>query len=44
MDLDGWRATVERMIGYGAKLSPEQADAVVRYLAEHHGPGAAQVH
>ena len=44
MDLDGWRATVERMIGYGAKLSPEQADAVVRYLAEHHGPAAAQVH
>lgn len=44
MGLDGWRATVERMIGYGAKLSPEQADSVVRYLAEQHGAVVAPAH
>jgi cytochrome c5 len=29
-----WKATVERMVGKGAKLSQEEQELVLRYLAE----------
>lgn len=32
-DEAGWAATVERMIGYGAQLSPEERDVLIAYLA-----------
>lgn len=30
---DEWAATVDRMIGYGAQLTPEEREAVLNYLA-----------
>jgi len=32
-DLSGWTATVNRMVGKGANLTPEQASAVALYLS-----------
>lgn len=32
-DADGWAAIVDRMIGYGAQLSPEERDALIAYLS-----------
>lgn len=34
----GWRKTVDRMVLYGAQLSPSEADVVTRYLATELGP------
>lgn len=31
---DEWRATVERMVGKGADLSPLELEVVIQYLAE----------
>jgi mono/diheme cytochrome c family protein len=33
-DLEGWQATVDRMVGRGAQLTPEQQQLVVKYLAK----------
>ncbi len=33
-DLNGWTATVNRMVGKGANLTPEQASAVALYLSQ----------
>ncbi len=33
-----WERTVYRMISHGAHLSDAQAQAVIAYLAETHGP------
>jgi competence protein ComEA len=38
MDRAGWSSTIERMIGYGASLTPAQADELATYLAATHGP------
>ncbi len=35
-DEAGWTATVDRMIGYGAKLNAEERQAVIDYLVETH--------
>ena len=31
---DEWRTTVERMVGKGANLTPEEQEALIQYLAE----------
>jgi cytochrome c5 len=31
---DGWRTTVERMVGKGADLSPEEQEVLIQYLAQ----------
>ncbi len=36
---NGWKETVDRMVLYGAQLSPSEADVVTRYLATQLGPG-----
>ena len=33
-----WEETVSRMIAKGAKLSPEEKKALVKYLAKHYRP------
>jgi hypothetical protein len=33
-----WTASVEKMIGWGAKLRPEDKTIVVAYLSKHFGP------
>jgi mono/diheme cytochrome c family protein len=33
-DAATWKATVERMMGKGAQLTPAELDALVKYLAE----------
>jgi mono/diheme cytochrome c family protein len=33
----GWAETISRMIGYGAPLTPVQADQLANYLATTHG-------
>ncbi len=33
-----WDATVERMRGYGAELTDEEAQTLVEYLVENYGP------
>lgn len=38
MDAAGWTKTVDTMVGKGAKISPDDVPALVRYLAEHYGP------
>jgi cytochrome c5 len=35
-DEEGWTATVDRMISYGAQLSDEERAAVIQYLVETH--------
>lgn len=35
-----WRSMVETMLGYGARLSPEEVVVLGRYLAVHFGTGA----
>jgi mono/diheme cytochrome c family protein len=35
----GWEEVVDRMVLYGAQLSPSEADLVTRYLATQLGPG-----
>jgi cytochrome c5 len=42
MDEAGWRDTVARMVGYGAQVTPEQAERITRYLTATHGPAAAK--
>ncbi len=41
-DVAGWHATVERMVGYGAALTPAEQDRIARYLATEHGVPAAK--
>lgn len=36
----GWEDTVNRMVLYGAQLSPAEADRLVHYLATQLGPGS----
>ena len=36
----GWENTVDRMVLYGAQLSPSEADRVINYLATQLGPGS----
>jgi cytochrome c5 len=31
---DEWRTTVERMVGKGANLTPQEQEALIQYLAE----------
>ena len=38
-----WRATVDKMMRWGADLSTEEAAALVEYLAVRYGPGAPRV-
>lgn len=33
-DAAGWKTTVDRMVGRGAELSPEEAEVLVKFLAE----------
>jgi cytochrome c5 len=35
---EGWKATVQRMVGKGAQLSQAEQEVVVQYLAETYGP------
>jgi len=35
---DQWGETVEKMIGYGAKLSDAEFESVVGYLSKNYGP------
>jgi mono/diheme cytochrome c family protein len=39
----GWEETVNRMVLYGAQLSPSEADRVVHYLTTQLGPGSPTV-
>jgi cytochrome c5 len=39
----GWEEVVDRMVLYGAQLSPSEADLVTRYLAAQLGPGTQLV-
>ena len=39
---DGWRDTIKTMISVGAQLTDDEAETLVRYLAEHYGPGSTQ--
>ncbi len=39
----GWKDTVDRMVLYGAQLSPSEADLVTRYLATQLGPDKGAV-
>ena len=39
----GWEEVVDRMVLYGAQLSPSEADLVTRYLATQLGPGTRLV-
>jgi competence protein ComEA len=34
----GWQATVERMVGYGARLNKAEQKAVIDYLAKTYHP------
>jgi len=36
-DRAGWLAIVDRMIGYGAPIPPEEKDAILDYLVTHFG-------
>ncbi len=38
----GWEDTVNRMVLYGAQLSPPEADTITRYLVTQLGPGSAR--
>ncbi len=40
----GWRKTVDRMVLYGAQLTPSEADDVTRYLATELGPDKGIMH
>lgn len=31
---DEWEKTIDRMIGYGARLNEEERDAIIKYLSE----------
>jgi mono/diheme cytochrome c family protein len=33
-----WKQTVDRMVGYGADVTPEQQNLVVKYASAHFGP------
>jgi len=37
-DLAGWKANIDRMIGKGAILTPDQAELIATYLAEGNKP------
>ncbi len=37
---DRWRATVEKMVNWGAEISSEEAALLVRYLSARYHPGA----
>ena len=37
---DEWTATVEKMVGMGAKIPQENYDAIVQYLGKNFGPDA----
>jgi cytochrome c5 len=39
----GWEEVVDRMVLYGAQLSPSEGDLVIRYLATQLGPGTRLV-
>jgi hypothetical protein len=32
-----WRSMIQTMVGYGARLSPEEADALARWLGRNYG-------
>ena len=34
---EGWKTTVDTMIAYGAELSDEQSEIIVKYLAKNFG-------
>lgn len=34
-----WTASVEKMMRWGAEVSPEKKDVIVSYLSRHFGPG-----
>lgn len=36
-DLEGWKSTVDRMIGKGAQLDAREAEAVAEYLTAEYG-------
>src|ERR1700682_1745954 len=42
-DAEGWRNVVAMMVNAGAKLPPDQTNAVVAYLAKNYPPKAAPV-
>jgi hypothetical protein len=37
-NLAGWREIVDRMVGYGLEISPEEKQAILDYLATSLGP------
>ena len=41
---EGWQEVVDRMVLYGAQLSPSEADQVTRYLVAELGPRTTVVH
>jgi hypothetical protein len=38
-DRAAWEKTVKSMVAWGAPVQPGQEEVLVRYLAEHYGPG-----
>ncbi len=41
-DVADWHATIERMVGYGATLSPEDQAQLAKYLASKYGTTPAK--
>jgi hypothetical protein len=37
-DMTGWSSTVNRMIGKGAKLTPDEATLVIQFLSDGNEP------
>jgi hypothetical protein len=33
-----WAETIDRMVGYGAQLTPEDNKRITEFLAAHYGP------
>jgi len=43
-DRGGWSGTIDEMTGYGMKVSPEEREQMLEYLARVLGPDARQPH
>jgi mono/diheme cytochrome c family protein len=39
LDVDGWRGELEKMIGWGAAVTPAEKDALAAHLARRYGAG-----
>ena len=44
LSLGGWTRSVDKMVRWGATMSPQDREALLPYLAEHFGPRPAASH